>query len=166
MTTLTSEDLRTSIIGAWTLVSYQSTALDGSDPNYPLGADARGIIMYTPDGYMSAQIMRSDRAPFGDDDQHPANDEEFASAARGYLSYSGPYTVLDGGLIAHHVQVSLLPNWIGGTQYRAAHLDDSHLELAPSEPILLDGEHRNATLVWRRTHSGDATSSTTPNKVD
>jgi Lipocalin-like domain len=164
MTTFTSEDLRTSIIGAWTLVSYESTAVDGSDRGYPLGPDARGIIMYTADGYMSAQIMRSDRAPFGHDDPHLAGENEFASAARGYLSYAGPYVVLDGGLIAHQVQVSLLPNWIGGTQYRAAHLDDSHLELAPAEPILLDGERRNARLVWRRAGSGDTSSSAIRNR--
>jgi hypothetical protein len=150
MTTTTAEDLRTTIIGAWTLVSYESTALDGSDLHYPLGPDARGIIMYTADGYMSAQIMRAGRDPFGSGDPHLAGDDEFASAARGYLSYTGPYTVLDGGLIAHHVEVSLLPNWVGGTQYRAAHLDDSHLELAPSAPIELDGGMRNARLVWRR----------------
>jgi hypothetical protein len=148
--TTTSHDLRTSIIGAWTLVSYESTAVDGSDLSFPLGPDARGIIMYTADGYMSAQIMRAGREPFGSDDPHLAGEDEFASAARGYLSYTGPYAVVDGGLIAHHVEVSLLPNWVGGTQYRAAHLDDSHLELAPSQPTRLGGELRNARLVWRR----------------
>jgi hypothetical protein len=150
MTTSATTDLRTSIIGAWTLVSYESTAVDGSDVRHPLGSDARGLIMYTADGYMSAQIMRAGRAPFGSDDPHLAGDDEFASAAEGYLSYAGPFAVIDGGLIAHHVEVSLLPNWIGGTQYRAAHLDDSHLELAPSEPTRLGGELRNARLLWRR----------------
>jgi hypothetical protein len=153
MPTITADDLRATIVGAWTLVSYESTAVDGSDLHYPLGSDAQGIIMYTADGYMSAQIMRNERAPFAHDDPHLADDSEFASAARGFLSYSGPYTVVDGGLIAHHVEVSLLPNWIAGTQYRAAHLDDSHLELAPSEPIRLDGGLRNARLVWRRAHA-------------
>jgi Lipocalin-like domain len=155
MTTLTTEDLRTRIVGAWTLMSYESTAVDGSDLSYPLGRDARGIIMYTADGYMSAQIMRSDRMPLGSDDPDLSDDDVFASAARGYLSYTGPYEVLDGALIAHHVQISLLPNWIGGTQYRAAHLDDSRLELTPSEPVALDGEPRNAKLVWRRARTND-----------
>jgi len=64
MTTLTPQDLREYLVGAWTLESYQSSDLDGTNMRYPLGADARGIIMYTADGYMSAQIMRADRAPF------------------------------------------------------------------------------------------------------
>ena len=106
--------------------------------------------MYTPDGYMSAQLMRPGRTPFTRDDPHLAGEDELAAAASGYLTYSGPFTVVTDGLIAHHVVVSLLPNWIGGTQYRVAHLHDSRLELGPPEPTLIRGEHRNAKLTWRR----------------
>ena len=62
MTVTTADDLRANLIGAWTLQSYVSMAIDGSDVVYPLGVDARGIIMYTPDGYLSAQLMRGDGA--------------------------------------------------------------------------------------------------------
>jgi hypothetical protein len=68
MTVTAADELRANLIGAWTLQSYVSTATDGSDMAYPLGVDARGIIMYTPDGYMSAQIMRSDRTLSDRDD--------------------------------------------------------------------------------------------------
>jgi hypothetical protein len=156
MTVTTADELRTNLIGAWTLESYVSTNADGSDVSYPLGADARGIIMYTPDGYMSAQLMRSDRTPFDGNDPHRAHDDELAEAAAGYLTYAGPFDVVDDGLIAHHVEVSLLPNWIGGIQYRTAHLEDSVLELGPPEPISLDGEARTVKLVWRRSEPADA----------
>jgi hypothetical protein len=151
MTKTTADQLRANLIGAWTLQSYESTSVDGSDLTYPLGADARGFIMYTPDGYMSAQLMRADRTPFDRDDPHHAHDNELAAAAGGYLSYAGPFSVVDDGLIAHHVEVSLLPNWIGGIQYRTAHLQDSRLVLGPPEPMLINGVPRNAKLVWRRT---------------
>jgi hypothetical protein len=151
MTITTADELRANLIGAWTLESYQSSSLDGSDVTYPLGTDAQGIIMYTPDGYMSAQLMRADRAPFDRDDPHRAPDNELAAAAGGYMSYGGPFAVVEDGLIAHHVEVSLLPNWIGGIQYRKAHLDGSRLILGPSEPIVMNGAPRNARLVWRRT---------------
>jgi hypothetical protein len=150
MTVTTADELRANLIGAWTLESYVSTSADGSDEFYPLGPDARGIIMYTPDGYMSAQLMRPDRTPFDRADPHLAHEDQLAEAAAGYLTYAGPFSVVEDGLIAHHVEVSLLPNWIGGVQYRTAHLQDSCLELAPPEPILLDGEPRYAKLVWRR----------------
>ena len=150
MTITTADELRADLIGAWTLESYESSTIDGSQLTYPLGVDARGIIMYTPDGYMSAQLMRSDRTPFDRADLQLAHDNELAAAAGGYLSYGGPFTVVDDGLIAHHVEVSLLPNWIGGIQYRKARLHDSCLELSSAEPILIDGQRRNAKLVWRR----------------
>ncbi|WAC90393.1 lipocalin-like domain-containing protein [Mycobacterium sp. Aquia_213] len=152
MTTITTADeLRTNLIGAWTLQSYESSALDGSDVSYPLGVDAQGFIMYTPDGYMSAQLMRAGRAPFERDDPHHAHDNELAVAAGGYMSYAGPFSVVEDGLIAHHVEVSLLPNWIGGIQYRTAQLRDSCLELGPPDPIVINGAPRRAKLVWRRT---------------
>lgn len=150
MTTLSANDLRSYIIGAWTLESYQSSAIDGSNVRYPLGADARGIIMYTADGYMSAQIMRSERPQFHTGDMTVADDEELATAASGYLAYSGRYTVSDDGVIAHHVDVSLLPNWVGGIQYRAAQIADSRLQLSPTRPLLMDGQQRNGQSIWRR----------------
>lgn len=150
MTNTHTQTLRDYLVGAWTLESYQSSALDGSDVRYPLGRDAKGIIMYTPDGYMSAQIMRADRVPFRRGDLQAADDDELVSAASGYLAYSGPFSVLDDSVIAHHVDVSLLPNWIGGTQYRAAQVGDSRLQLSPAEPVLIGGQHRNGRLVWQR----------------
>jgi hypothetical protein len=150
MTSTTADDLRTNLIGAWALQSYEARSVDGSDVIYPLGVDPRGIIMYTPDGYMSAQLMRSGRPRFSGDDMQLAPEHELAAAASGYLTYAGPYNVVRDGLIAHHVEVSLLPNWIGGTQYRAARLSGSVLELSPPEPLLIDGQHRNLRLVWHR----------------
>ena len=44
------------VIGTWKLVSYETQDADGNIV-YPLGKDAKGFIMYNPDGYMSAQIM-------------------------------------------------------------------------------------------------------------
>jgi hypothetical protein len=149
--TTSADELRANLIGAWTLQSYESSSANGSDVTYPLGVDARGIIMYTPDGYMSAQLMRADRAPFDRDDPHHPRDRELAAAAGGYLSYAGPFTVVNGGLIAHHVEVSLLASWIGGIQYRTARIAESLLELGPPEPMIIDGIPRNAKLVWRRT---------------
>lgn len=88
MTTLTTQDLREYLVGAWTLESYESSDVDGSNVRYPLGTDARGLIMYTADGYMSAQLMRADRPPIARGDLQIATDDELAAAARGYLAYA------------------------------------------------------------------------------
>lgn len=53
--------LRDQLVGAWKLVSYREIPVDGSAPFEPLGPQPMGIIMYTPDGYMSA--ARQTRPP-------------------------------------------------------------------------------------------------------
>src|ERR1700758_3377669 len=133
MTATTADDLRANVIGAWTPQSYEARSIDGSNTIYPLGVDPQGIIMYTRYGYMSAQLMSSGRAPFSDDDMHSPRRDELAAAAGGYLSYAGPYTVVGDDLIAHDVAISLPPNRVGGTQYRAARLHGSLLELSPPQ---------------------------------
>jgi Lipocalin-like domain len=59
-----ADKLRDQLIGAWKLVSYVAKRVDGSAPFYRMGEKPMGIIMYTPDGFMSAQLMCSDRSPF------------------------------------------------------------------------------------------------------
>lgn len=98
----------------------------------------------------SAQLMRAGRTPFDRPDRHLAHDNELAAAASGYMSYGGPYTVVDEGLIAHHVEVSLLPNWIGGIQRRKGRPHGERLELSPPGPLLIGSDLRTAKLVWRR----------------
>jgi hypothetical protein len=49
-----AEKLRDQLIGAWKLVSYVEEPGAGSAPFHPMGERPKGIIMYTPDGYMSA----------------------------------------------------------------------------------------------------------------
>jgi hypothetical protein len=88
MTTLTARDRREYLAGAWTLESYRSSEVDGSNVRYRLGPDASGIIMYTADGYLSAQIMLADRAPFALGDLQ-VDDDELATAARVYPAYAG-----------------------------------------------------------------------------
>jgi hypothetical protein len=56
-----AKTLREQLIGAWKLVSYVEKPTDGFQPFYPMGTEPKGIIMYTPDGYMSAQLEHPGR---------------------------------------------------------------------------------------------------------
>ncbi|MBJ9925962.1 lipocalin-like domain-containing protein, partial [Burkholderia cenocepacia] len=58
-----ASQLREQLVGAWRLVSYEIRPRDGGTVTYPLGRDARGWILYTPDGYMSAQLMAAGGGP-------------------------------------------------------------------------------------------------------
>jgi hypothetical protein len=62
---LSQPPLRDRLIGAWELVTYHTELLsDPSNKVYPYGTDVRGMIVYTPDGYMSANVLRLGQAPF------------------------------------------------------------------------------------------------------
>jgi Lipocalin-like domain len=50
------------------LVGYDVTAVDGGRTDRPLGDNPLGTILYTPDGYMSAQLTRA--GPY-ESDQEP-----------------------------------------------------------------------------------------------
>jgi hypothetical protein len=108
-----TEQLRSQLVGAWRLVSYETSSVEGGDTAYPLGPDASGLIIYTDDGGMSAQIMAAGRPAYADEDVHGGTDEQRAAAAHGYLAYSGTYQVTDENVVEHHLEVSLFPNWVG-----------------------------------------------------
>jgi hypothetical protein len=66
------------------------------------------------------------------------------------VAYSGPFEVdEDSDELRHGVVVSLLPNWLGGTQIRHGHLDGEFLNLSASATGR-DGITRTGTLVWKR----------------
>jgi Lipocalin-like domain len=149
MSTTSSPSVTQALVGAWRLLSLQTRADDGT-VQHPLGEDATGLILYTPDGFMSAQIQASGRPVYADDDVHGGTLEEAAAAARGYLAYSGPYEVAPDGELTHHMDVSLFPNWLGHTQVRACRIGDGRLELSTVSPMVMKGKLQTAVLQWVR----------------
>ena len=145
-----AEQLRARLVGAWGLVSYVERPTGGGEDRYPLGAEAQGIIMYTPDGYMSAQLMRSGRAPYASGDWFEASDAEARAVATGYIAYSGPFHVADDGTLTHSMSVSLYPNWLGQTQPRVVQLHGDILRLSTASPIRSGGIEVNSYQTWRR----------------
>lgn len=138
------------MLGAWLLDTYVRRTADNTLV-YPLSSSATGSIVYTAEGYMSAQIMRHDRAAFLDESLYGGSDREVCEAARGYFAYGGRYE-LDAATstIWHHVEVSLFPNWVGQVQVRMAMLEDETLHLASKSPSLFNGIMTTSHLVWRR----------------
>jgi len=142
---------REDLLGAWHLQSY--TAESDGVVDEPLGPDPLGIIMYTDDGYMSAQLMRRGRPDYDKAVTDGGTPEQTATAATGYLCYSGPFTVdEEADVLSHHVEVSLLPNWVGGNQIRHARLRDDVLELR-AELVSRRGASTTHVLTWRRARS-------------
>ncbi|MFJ7949140.1 lipocalin-like domain-containing protein [Streptomyces sp. NPDC096354] len=143
------EDLRKKLTGAWELMSYTATSADGHIV-HPLGPRPHGLIVYTPDGYMSAQLGRGDRPHTGSDRLEEAAADELAQAAVTYLAYGGPFRVVDPSTVEHHVTTSLFPNWVGHPQVRTVSFEDDLLKLSLPAPTRLWGTDRTAELTWRR----------------
>lgn len=102
------------------------------------------MIIYSPDGYMSAQLVGTEPT------DPPPVDTSDPVAAAGQLAYSGPFTV-DGttGWIAHHLSVSSLPDWRHGTQHRRGVIDGNRLTLSFTRTDT-GGTRHTSTLIWQR----------------
>jgi hypothetical protein len=146
-----ADGLRDRLIGAWKLVSYREVPVDGSGPFEPLGPNPRGIIMYTPDGYMSAQLAKPDRPHFTSGDWSAGSPEDYIAQASTYIAYTGPFHVdEEQQTLTHSMFVSLFPDWTGQTQPRSVALDGDRLQLGTVSPIQSSGRTVNSALVWRR----------------
>jgi hypothetical protein len=142
--------LRDRLVGAWELVSYVERDSPDGPVRYPHGEDAQGLIMYTPDGYMSAQIQSAGRPDYDRPVASGGTVAQAAAAALGYLAYSGRFFVDEStGDIRHEAQLSLVPNYLGRFHLRHSDLDGDHLTLS-SEMGLADGRTVYSSLLWAR----------------
>lgn len=136
-------NIQEQLIGTWKLRTYQDVAEDGTI-YYPLGKDATGFIMYNPDGYMSAQLMQQSRPSYASGNLHKGTTEEMATAAEGYVAYSGKFKIDEANATLYHtMDVSMNPTWLGNTQPREYTLEDNVL-------TLVNGNNRNQKLIWDR----------------
>jgi hypothetical protein len=130
------------IVGTWRLAEFTLTKPDG-EIIYPLGKDATGFIMYTPDGYMSAQLMAQGRPVYASGDTFKGTQEEMAAAALGYMAYSGKYEVDDEkSTLTHHMEVSMNPTWLGQAQLRNVKLVGNRITITTNI--------NTAILIWER----------------
>ena len=130
------------LLGAWHLVSWSLVYADGRPPEYPLGANATGILMYTSDGHVSALLMRKARPAHA-----PARPAEAAAAYAESFSYAGRFTVRDGTAY-HAIEVASNPALIGVTSTR--HIDLAGERLTLSGPDFAAGSPRSQRIEWQR----------------
>jgi hypothetical protein len=138
------------LLGSWSLVSYEHE-LEPGRAVYPLGEDAVGSIVYTPQHRMAVNIMRPGRTSWESPRVSGGSTAEAAEAATGYIAYAGGFIVDENAFVVeHHVDVSLFPNWVGETQRRRVDLAGDILVL--EAPTITDAAGNSATprLQWRR----------------
>ena len=137
-------------VGTWKLASFESQRSSG-EVTYPMGKDAVGMIMYDANGHMSVQVMRPDRPVFASSDRIKGTPAEIVPAFEGFIAYYGTYEVNEEeGIVTHHVEGSLFPNWVGIAHRRFFEFSGNRLTLS-TPPIPLGGEQVTAVLIWERT---------------
>lgn len=133
------------LIGAWRLERWSLIHDDGRLPTFPLGPEARGMIIYTPGGEVSATLMRAGRTA-----RTPASEAEKAAAFGESFAYAGRYEVRDD-TVFHSIEMASDPALVGITSTRHIRLDGDRLVL--SGPDFTTGTGRTQKIEWRRAAS-------------
>jgi hypothetical protein len=135
------------IVGTWAFVASEWKRADGKHAN-PFGEGSVGMLTYASDGYMSVQIMRSNREA----SRHaPATlDAAFAAAVAGYLAYFGTYEIDDERrVITHTIIASTYPPFVGAQNQRRFEIVGDQLALR-DDLMTADGVAVAAATIWRR----------------
>src|SRR5260370_42488166 len=114
---MTEKFLREQLVGAWALTSFVERDIETGVENRPFGEHPLGLILYTPDGYVSAQLQPPERPPFADGDLLHATSEEYATAGRSHIAYSGRFFVDEAkNSLPHEMAVSSFATALGRQQ--------------------------------------------------
>lgn len=136
------------IEGAWQLKSWLIRYPDDREPANPFGASPRGLLLYSPDGWMSAAVHRDSRVTFpAGASPRKLGHELITEAYWSYFHYAGTWRI-EGDRVIHSVQHSLNPAMVGTKQVRQMTLIPPQLTLTGIEPIV-EGQ-RIHELVWFR----------------
>ena len=125
--------LRERVLGAWQLVSFVTIDTGTGEDRRPLGTTPRGLILYTNDGYMAAQLSNTDMGE--------------------YIAYGGRFHVDEQNSTLHHdVTMSMMSKLLAQTQFRQASVEGDLLTLSAAMTDAA-GATTHSTLVWRRAAS-------------
>jgi len=99
------------IAGTWALTAADKLLPDGTRVS-DYGNSPHGLIIFTPDGYYSIQIYRTDRPKFASGDKAKGTPEEYKDAVLGMSDHFGRYSVDPvKHTIPFQVDRSSFPNW-------------------------------------------------------
>jgi hypothetical protein len=137
------------LIGTWRLRSWKSLASDGPVIE-PFGARPVSYLFYTTMATCRwrswRRIARLTRMPTCSAARRRSGPRTIST----YLSYSGPFEVLeDQDTVIHHIEVCSYPNWVGNAQVRMVKLDHPFLTLS-TKPMKCQGIEQKSELVWER----------------
>lgn len=106
--------MENNFVGVWELIDFAFYDKENKSKFKPFGDNVRGNLIYTIDGYMSANLGSLNRKLFRNSDYRLGTNEEIIEAYNNMISYSGSYIINeDKEFIVHKINMSMFPNWIG-----------------------------------------------------
>ena len=135
---MTNEEAFQKFIGGWQLVSCINHHPDGSE-DHPIGPNPLGQIMYSLDGHMTAQLIRttpSEAKPL---------DLPYVQKMPDYAGYFGAFSVdAAKGVVTHHVTGSSSSGMVGTDQERRFKFDGDKLILGA------DAGADRMEIIWQK----------------
>jgi hypothetical protein len=138
------------LVGVWRLVSY-AVEQAGQQDRFPFGPEPEGFLIYTSDGFVSAQLMKPRRSPFQSHDWNGGTPDEYQQAGSGYIAYCRVYQVdEEHSTVAHTPSVALVPNLIHEGQLRLITFTGDRLILRAVGTREAPGASITSRLEWQR----------------
>jgi hypothetical protein len=151
---------RKRLIGAWQLARWFITSEDGTVEE-PLGAGAEGLLLFTPDGWMTSTMMAAGRPRLSRGNTRAALAEERAAAFDTFVSYTCRWRVV-GQTVELQVMLSQNPAMVGTLQVRRIQLRGRTLTVSTEDA--LTGQRRVHRLRWRPAVPPDSAARATKRK--
>ena len=148
---------RQNLMGVWELVSLQDHRPNQEVLDW-MGKKPTGILVYSPDGRMSVQIMRDPRPAVagsmwssdGRDLLPSASATEIRDAYNGYYAYFGTWEIDERArTVTHHIRGSLRAVEVGADYVRPYEFSGEQL-LLRSPVRTASGEEQTRVITWRR----------------
>ena len=113
------------LVGTWTLVSSPDPA---GKKSATLGQNARGTLIFAPDGHYALVMSRAGLPRFASNNRDRGTDDENRAVVAGSFAHSGRYTVDDArALFTWKVEASTFPNWENSQQIRSFRISGDEL---------------------------------------
>jgi hypothetical protein len=139
----------------WTLRKY-SEVRDGAAAHYPFGEDPDGLLIYTPDGFVSAALMARGRPNLKGDGFTNGTPDQYTAAGEGFIGYTGRYDVDETKFaVTHRPAVAFAPNMIGSIQRRLVDLQGDVLVLTAEHMQAAVSPPTRSQLEWVRVKHAD-----------
>jgi hypothetical protein len=143
------KSLKDQVVGAWTLVSFESFDSAGTSVPVMEGSDLKGRLILTDNGLLSFQII-AEYPKLTSKDPLKTTAAEDKAVAHGVLSFFGTYTINAADkLIIFHIERSSFPNQATGKGAKRT-VTVSGDELRLGSPGQATGGLKRFVVTWKR----------------